>query len=68
MAVAGLLPASSRSAIVHFRLAEDLEGSCTYLEELVRVLMGSVEAVVNLLEFDGEEFPECLALWITPRL
>ena len=32
MAVAGLLPASSHCAIVHFRLAEELGGVCTYLE------------------------------------
>lgn len=48
MPVAGLLPASSHRAIVHFRLAEDRKGSFTYLEEFVRLSLGLVEAVVNL--------------------
>lgn len=47
LTVAGLLPASSHSAIVHLRLAEDRRGICTYLEKFVRMLMGLVEAVVN---------------------
>lgn len=68
MTLTGLLPASSHSTIVHIRLPEDGEDSCTYLEEIVRVLMGLVEACREFVKFEAEEFPECSALWITPRL